>query len=153
MKTYSKNRKAFHDFIIEDTFEAGLSLTGPEVKSIRAGNVSLKGSYISVTPKKAVLKQVNITKPDNLDGYSNISFIENREIPLLLQKKEILKLFNEVKQERYSIIPLEIYQRENTKYIKIKIALAKGKREYDKRHSLKEKQAKIDTNRALKGVK
>jgi SsrA-binding protein len=148
-KTYSKNRKAYHDYEMIKSYEAGMRLTGPQVKSIRASTINLLGSYASVEDGQVFLKQCHISKPNNL-GYNGNFFDENANIPLLLNKKEINDIYKAIKERGITLIPLAIYQRENTKSIKIEIALAKGKRDYDKRQALKNKQASIDTSRELK---
>lgn len=146
---YSKNKKAYHDYEILDTYEAGISLTGAEVKAVRASQINLLGSFISIEGNKVQLKQCTISRPDHL-GYENRNFDETRIKFLLLNKKEIAKIYKEVQNPGYSIIPLEIYQREGTGTIKAKIAVCKGKSHKDKRQVLKEKDQKREMDRIIK---
>jgi len=150
MKSYSKNRKARHDYSFIKTYEAGMKLSGAQVKSVRAGTISLLGSYISIEQNRVILKQVTISEPPNL-GYMSNSFDEKAEIYLLLNKKEISEMLKLVQERGISIIPLEVHQPKDTKTIKVKIAVAKGKRDYDKRNDLKEKTQKRDVEISLKG--
>lgn len=149
MKTYHKNRKAHHDYEILETYEAGVSLTGAEVKAVRNSQINLLGSFISIEDNKIQLKQCTISRPEYL-GYESKSFDETRIKFLLLNKKEISKIYKEVQNPGYSIIPLEVYQREGTGSIKIKIAVCKGKSYRDKRNVLKEKTQKIEMDRVIK---
>jgi len=148
-QTYSKNRKAYHDYEMLESYEAGMKLTGAQVKSIRNGNVNLLGSYATVQDDGVFLKQCHISKPDHL-GFSGRSFDENAYIPLLLHKKEIVDILKEVQEKSKTLIVTEIYQREGTGTIKCKLNVAKGKRDWDKRETLKRKQADIDSKRAMK---
>jgi len=148
-KTYVKNRKAFHDYEMLENFEAGISLTGAEVKSVRDGNINLLGSYVFIEGNSVILKQCHISKPDHL-GYNGKSFNETRHRNLLLHKKEIQKIHKIVKEKGISLIVTDVYQREGTGTIKCKLNVAKGKRDYDKRETLKRKQADIDTKRQIK---
>jgi len=150
-KQYTKNRKAYHDYEMIESFEAGMSLTGAEVKSIRAGHINLQGSYAHIEGNKVILKQCHISKPDHI-GYNGKSFAEERERPLLLKKSEIQKIHKMVQEKGLSLIITEVYQRENTSTIKCKLNVAKGKRDYDKRETLKRKQADIDTKRQMKEI-
>ena len=147
--TYSKNKKAYHDYEIIESYEAGLKLSGAQVKSVRASTVNLLGSYASIEGNQIILKQCHISRPDHL-GYMNKGFDETAHIALLLSKKEIKDIHKMVKEKGISLIVTEIYQRENTKKIKCKLNVAKGKRDYDKRESLKRKQANIDSAREMK---
>jgi len=146
-KTYSKNKKAYHDFTMLETFEAGISLTGPEVKSVRASTINLKGSYVSIQDDKIALKGFHISRPSHL---GNKSHDETRDKFLLLTKKEIKKIRKAVKETGVTLIVTEIYQREGTKKIKVKLNIAKGNKSYDKRAILKEKQLDRDTKRQTK---
>jgi SsrA-binding protein len=150
-KTYSKNRKAYNDYTMVESFEAGMKLSGAQVKSIRASTVNLLGSYASVenNGKQIFLKQCHISRPDHL-GAEAKGFDEHAYIPLLLSKKQIRDIHKMVKEKGTSLIVTEIYQRDDTKVIKCKLNVAKGKRDYDKRETLKRKSQEMDTKRALK---
>jgi len=149
-KTFAKNRKSYHDYTMIESFEAGMSLTGAEVKSIRAGHINLLGSYVSIEGNIVTLKQCNISRPENLNTWSINGFDELREKKLLLNKREIKKIHNMVKEKTFTIIVTEVYQRDGTSTIKCKLNVAKGKKNYDKRNDLKNKQADIDTARQMK---
>lgn len=146
-KLYSKNKKAYHDYEIIEKMEAGISLTGPEVKSIRASNVQLKGSYVVI--KDGVIKLISshISRPDHI---GNKSFDEMRDRSLLIKKAEIKKLHSKVKEKGFTLVALSIYQPKSSKKIKVEIALVRGKKDHDKRAVLKEKQLDIETKRDLK---
>jgi len=148
-KTYAKNRKAYYDYEMLQSFEAGMKLTGPQVKSIRAGTINLLGSYVSIEDNKVLFKQCHISKPNNL-GYNGISFDENAIIPLLLHKSEIQKILKEVQEKSKTLIVTEVYQREGTGTIKCKLNVARGKRDYDKRETLKRKAQEMDAKREMK---
>lgn len=144
-KIISINRKAKHDYFIEEEYECGIVLKGTEIKSIRAGSVNLKDAYISFIDNEAYIKGMHIAPYKNGNIFNHD---ELRERKLLLHKKEILKLQKEVKIKGYTIIPL------NLKLVrsraKLTIALAKGKHLYDKRNSEKEKDAKRAMAKMLK---
>lgn len=132
MKLISKNRRAFYDYEIGHRYEAGISLLGSEVKSIRAGKVTLKGSFISLRNGKAVWKGGLIQPWEHQSGAGHE---ERRERPLLLHKKELQKLQKLMDEKGYTIVPIALgLVRGN---VKLEIALAKGKKQYDKRHSIK----------------
>ena len=143
-KVVATNRRARHDYTIEDTFEAGLVLTGTEVKSLRLGRASLVDGYAFVDGGEAWLDAVHI--PEYADGTSN-NHAPRRKRKLLLHKAQILKIENKVKQGGYTIIPLSIYFNEGR--AKVEIAVAKGKREYDKRQALRERQDNREAQRAI----
>ena len=143
-KVVATNRRARHDYTIEDTYEAGLVLTGTEVKSLREGRASLVDGYAFVDGGEAWLDAVHI--PEYLDGTWN-NHAPRRKRKLLLHKAQILKIENKVKQGGYTIIPLSIYFNEGR--AKVEIAVAKGKREYDKRQALRERQDNREAQRAI----
>jgi len=143
-KVVATNRRARHDYTIEDTFEAGLVLTGTEVKSLRLGRASLVDGYGFVDGGEAWLDAVHI--PEYADGTWN-NHAPRRKRKLLLHKAQILKIENKVKQGGYTIVPLSIYF--NDGRAKVEIAVAKGKREYDKRQALRERQDKREAERAM----
>jgi len=145
-KPLAQNRKARHDYHIIDTYEAGLVLKGTEIKSIRNGKINIQDGYISIYRGEAWLKNVHISPYD----YGNIfNHDPIRDRKLLLNKKEIATLQAEVKQNRMTIVPLKVYLVRGR--AKILLGLAKGKDKYDKRHALKEQQAKRDVDRAMRG--
>ena len=146
MKDIAVNRKAYHDYEIEEKYEAGLSLTGSEVKSIRAGKVSLKESYVSFTNGEAYVKGMHIAEYKDAT-YNNHD--EYRDRKLLLHKREINKLFNKCKIQGYTCVPLKLYYN-NKGLIKIEIALAKGKTLYDKRESSKQKTMERAAKQAMR---
>ncbi|WP_348787326.1 SsrA-binding protein SmpB [Leifsonia sp. NPDC080035] len=147
-KVVATNRRARHDYTIEDTYEAGLVLTGTEVKSLREGRASLVDGYAFVDGGEAWLDAVHI--PEYLDGTWN-NHAPRRKRKLLLHKAQILKIENKVKQGGYTIVPLQIYF--NDGRAKVEIAVAKGKREYDKRQALRERQDKREADRAMSARK
>lgn len=145
-KVVATNRRARHDYAIEDTYEAGLVLTGTEVKSLRMGRASLVDGYAFVDGGEAWLDAVHI--PEYADGTWN-NHAPRRKRKLLLHKAQIVKIENKVKQGGYTIVPLSIYF--NDGRAKVEIAVAKGKREYDKRQALRERQDKREADRAMAG--
>ena len=146
-KIYSKNKKAYHDYEVLETLEAGISLLGAEVKSIRKSNVQLKGSYILIKDSKISLISSHISRPDHI---GNRKFDEYRERNLLIHKNQLEKLYKRVTEKGISLVPLKIYQPEDSKKIKVQIGLVKGKKDYDKRETLKRTQQEMDAKRDLK---
>lgn len=140
------NKKAYFEYFIEETFEAGIALEGCEVKSIRKGGISLKESFCSVTNGEVFLKNCHITP---YDKGSTFNSDPRRDRKLLLNKAEIKKLFVKTKTKGYTIIPTKAYLKGGR--VKIEIALALGKHLYDKRESLKEKDIKRETDRQIRG--
>lgn len=145
LKVVATNRKARHDYTILDTFEAGMALMGTEVKSLREGRASLVDGYAFVDGGEAWLDAVYI--PEYLDGTWN-NHAPRRKRKLLLHKQQILKLSNKVKEGGYTIIPLQLYFSDGR--AKVEIAVAKGKRDYDKRQALRERQDKREADRAIR---
>lgn len=146
-KIISTNKKAYHDFLIFDKFTAGLVLTGTEIKSIRKGSINLKDSFVKIEDMEAFLYNVHI----GLYEQGNIFNHEEKRVrKLLLNKKEILKLLGKVKQENYTIVPLEIFF--TGRWAKVEIALAKGKKLYDKRESLKKKDVEKNIAKVIKRI-
>lgn len=143
-KVVATNRKARHDYTIEETVEAGLVLTGTEVKSLRAGRASLVDGYGYIDAGEAWLDAVHI--PEFNQGSWN-NHPPRRKRKLLLHKQQILKLHHKVKEGGYTLVPLSLYFQDG--YAKVELALAKGKREYDKRQTLREKQDKREADRAI----
>jgi SsrA-binding protein len=146
-ETLSRNKKAYHDYFIEEKFEAGLVLKGSEVKGLRAKRVNLKDSFIRFVKNEPTLFNAHIGRLETTHHY--FAHEERGARKLLLHKKEIAKLKKAVERDGYTIVPLEIYfNRRNL--AKLKIAIAKGKQLHDKRHDLKERDQKRDIARALK---
>ena len=138
------NRKARHDYHIEDVYEAGIVLTGTEVKSLRAGRASLVDGYATVERGEAWLENVHI--PEYSQGtWTNHSTRRRRK--LLLNRVEIDKLTGKIKESGFTLVPLSLYFKDGK--AKVEIALAKGKKDYDKRHALKEQQDKREAARAM----
>lgn len=143
-KIVATNRKARHDYSIEQVFEAGIVLTGTEVKSLRAGKASLVDGYATIDNGEAWLENVHI--PEYTEGTWN-NHNTRRKRKLLLHRAEIYKLAGQVKESGYTLVPLQLYFKDGK--AKVEIALAKGKREYDKRQALREKQDKREADRAM----
>ena len=141
----TKNRKAFHDYSIQETYEAGLSLVGTEVKSLRQGKANLKDSYALIKGGEAFLLNCHIS-PYSHGNLQNHDLLRTRK--LLLKKKEIGKLWEKTSQQGLTIIPLKIYFKNGK--AKVEIRLAKGKRQYEKRDSIKEREAKREVERHMK---
>jgi SsrA-binding protein len=144
-KTVASNRKAFYDYHIEEKYEAGISLLGTEVKSLRAGKANLKESYVIIKDGEAFLFNCHIS-PYSHGNINNHEPLRTRK--LLLHKKEIAKLWGKISQQGLTLIPLKIYFKHGR--AKVEIGLAKGKRQYEKRSSVKEKEAKREIERHLK---
>lgn len=143
-KVVATNRKARHDYHIEDTVEAGLVLTGTEVKSLRLGRASLVDGYAFIDRGEAWLDSVHI--PEYTQGtWTNHS--PRRQRKLLLHKTEILKLDAKIAQGGFTLIPLSLYFSDGR--AKVELAVAKGKKDYDKRHALREKQDNREAQRAM----
>ena len=145
-KTVATNKKAYHDYFIEETYEAGIELVGSEVKSIRKGAVNLKDSYAAVKDGELYLYNAHISP------YEKGSFFNpdpRRRRRLLMHKKEITRLKSKTEQKGYTLVVTKLYFKDSL--VKAEVALAKGKELYDKRKTLKEKQIKRDVARALNG--
>ena len=145
VKIVAKNSKAFHDYFIEDKYEAGIELAGTEVKSIRQGNVNLKDSFCIIKDGEISVLGMHIS-PYEKGNIFNKDPRRNRK--LLMHKREIMRLFGKIKQDGYSLIPLSIYFK--GPYVKLEIGLARGKKLYDKRDSAAKKDAKREIDRAMK---
>jgi SsrA-binding protein len=143
-KIVATNRKARHDYAIEDVFEAGIVLTGTEVKSLRAGRASLVDGFASVDGGEVWLENVHI--PEYTEGTWN-NHNTRRKRKLLLHREQIDKLAGKVNQSGFTLIPLSLYFKDGK--AKVELALAKGKRAYDKRQALKEQQDKREADRAM----
>ena len=144
-KIVCQNRKARHDYFIDEIYEAGLVLIGPEVKSLREGRASLRDSYARVKDGELFLHNVHIT-PYPFAHHLNLDPMRTRK--LLMQKREIKRLIGKTEQRGYSLIPLSVYLLRGI--IKVELALAKGKRKYDKRHAIKEREMKRELDQLKK---
>lgn len=145
IKVIATNRKARHEYFLLDTYEAGLVLKGSEIKSIRAGHISLAQAYVNVDGNEAWLVNAHIA-PYNEASRNNHDPLRVRK--LLLHRKEIRKLSDKVRQKGATIIPLRIYLKDGK--AKIEIALAKGKRHYDKREEIAKRDAQREMDRRYK---
>lgn len=142
-KTVAKNRKAWHDYFIEDSMEAGIVLKGTEVKSIRQGRINLKDSFASIDDGEIFVNNMHISPYEQGNIY-NVDPTRKRK--LLLHKREIMKLLGYVQQKGYSLIPLSVYITRGK--VKVKLGVAKGKKLYDKRADI----AKRDAERRLRQI-
>ena len=143
IKIVAENRKARHDYIIVDQYEAGLALTGTEVQSLRLGKANLKDSYARVKNGEVWLYQMHIS-PYPFAYYNNHDPLRVRK--LLLHKREILRLYAKANEQGHTLVPLKLYFKAGK--AKITLALAKGKREFDKREALRERDRKREVERA-----
>ena len=144
-KVLAQNKKASHDYFIEDTFEAGIVLQGTEIKSIRNGKVQLKDSFVRIRNNEAWISNMHISPYEQGNRFNHDPL---RTRKLLLHKKQINTLIGETKREGYTIVPLKMYIKNG--YAKVLIGLGKGKKDYDKRDVLKQKEAKREMERAFK---
>lgn len=149
MKVIAENREAYFEYFVEDKFEAGISLDGGEVKSIRAGNVSLKDAYCSVFRGEMWIKGMHIAVYDK-GGSFNMKD-SRRDRRLLLHKSEITKLLGKMQEKGYTVVPLKLYYKQAL--IKAELGLCKGKHTYDKKQSLKEKDLDRSATRELKNYR
>ncbi|MFM9413243.1 SsrA-binding protein SmpB [Peptococcus simiae] len=145
VKVIADNRKARHDYYIEESIEAGIVLKGTEVKSIRAGRVNLKDAYASIDQGEIFIEGMHIS-PYEHGNINNVDPLRKRK--LLLHKRQILKLEQKIKEKGLTLVPLKIYF--NNANVKVDLAVARGKKLYDKRAVAAEKSARRDIDRALK---
>jgi SsrA-binding protein len=145
IRIIANNKKARHNYLIDSEYEAGIVLVGSEVKSIRGGRVSFQDSYADIKNGEVFLRQLHIS-PYKFAYYSNHESLRTRK--LLLHGYEIKKIWSKIKERGYSLVPLKIYFK-NSK-IKVKLGLGKGKKMYDKRQSIKQKDMKRDLDRERK---
>ena len=145
VKVVAKNSKAYHDYFIEDKYEAGIELAGAEVKSIRLGHVNLKDSFCVVKDGEMSVIGMHISPYEKGNIFNKDPMRQRRQ---LMHKREILRLFARIKQDGYSLIPLSIYFRGPR--VKLELGLAKGKKLYDKRDSAAARDAKREMDRAIK---
>ena len=147
MATYSVNKKALFDYAILDRFEAGIVLSGPEVKAVRAGHISLGGAFVTFHRTDALLTNAHISAyapAGKLPDYD-----PTRSRKLLLKQKEIAYLRGKSQEKGLTIIPLSVYTR--GRHIKIEVGIGRGKKQYDKRETVKKRERKREAQRAIKG--
>lgn len=145
IKQIAKNRKAWHDYTIEESFEAGIALSGTEVKSIRLGTLNLKDSYCVVKRGEILVKQMHISPYEKGNVFNRDPM---RDRKLLMHKCEIRKLDAAIAQQGYAIIPLSVYLKGSL--VKVQIGLARGKKLHDKRDAMAARDAKREMDRAMK---
>ena len=145
IKIIAKNSKAYHDYFIEEKYEAGIALAGTEVKSIRMGNVNLKDSFCIIKDGQLMVHGMHISPYEKGNIFNKDP---RRSRQLLMHKREILKLYGKMKQDGYALIPLSIYL--SRAKVKLEIGLAKGKKLYDKRESAAKRDAKREMDRTMK---
>ena len=146
MKIITENKSARFEYFIEDQFEAGISLDGGEVKSIKAGNISLNDSYCSIYQNSVFIKNMHVAIYENAGAY-NIKEAK-RERRLLLHRREINKLSQKIKEKGYTLVPLKVYLKGSL--IKIELGLCKGKHTYDKKQALQNRDIERATAREIK---
>lgn len=144
-KTIAQNKKAFHDYFVIESMEAGIELCGTEVKSIRNGRVNLKDSWCSIDDGELYIKGMHISPYEQGNIFNRYPMRVRR---LLMHKREIMRLFGTVKQDGYSLIPLSLYFKGSK--VKVQLGLCKGKKLYDKREDMAARDAKRDMQRAIK---
>lgn len=145
IKLLAQNKKAYHDYFIEDTYECGIELVGTEVKSMRAGGVNLKDSYANLRNGEVILHNMHVSPYEKGNIFNRDPL---RERKLLLHKYEIRKLIGKTKETGYSLVPLKVYLKGSR--IKVELALAKGKKLYDKRDAIAERDSKRQIDRKIK---
>lgn len=145
IKVVANNKKAYHDYFVEDKYETGIELSGTEVKSIRKGNVNLKDSYCIVKDGEIRVHGMHISPYEQGNIFNKDPLRPRR---LLMHKREIMRLYGRIKQDGYALIPLSLYFK-NSK-VKVEIGLAKGKKLYDKREAAAERSAKREMDRTMK---
>jgi SsrA-binding protein len=144
MKTIATNRRAYHDYFIEETYDAGIALTGSEIKSIRAGRVSLRESYAQIKEGEVWLLDCHIAPYEHAHRGGHDP---KRPRKLLLRRREIARLAGKVRRKGYTLVPLRLYLK--GKWAKVEIALARGKKLHDKRRAIREREARREMERAL----
>ncbi|MCI8442671.1 MAG: SsrA-binding protein SmpB [Provencibacterium sp.] len=144
-KTIALNKKARHDYFVEETYEAGIELYGTEVKSLRAGQVNLRDSWCDIANGELFVRQMHISPYEKGNIFNRDPLRARR---LLMHKREILALFGKMQQQGYTLIPLSLYFK-NAR-VKVQLGLCKGKHLYDKRQDIARRDAKRDIDRAMK---
>ncbi len=147
MAVLARNKKAFHDYFIEEKYEVGIELIGTEVKSIKAGKVSIKESFVRIIKNEVFVMNMHVT-PYEFGNINNES--ETRVRKLLLKRKEIEKMAQKIKEQGYTIMPLSIYTKQ--RLVKMEIGLAKGKKLYDKREDLKRRDQDREIRKIQKDI-
>ena len=145
IKIMARNREAYHEYFVEEEYEAGIELMGTEVKSIRAGTLNLKDAWCGIKDGELLLNQMHISPYDHGNRFNPDP---RRVRRLLMHKREIMRLLGKVKQDGYSLIPLSVYFKGSR--VKINIGLCKGKKLHDKRQAAAERDAKRQIERAMK---
>lgn len=148
IKIIAKNSKAYHDYFVEDKYEAGIELFGTEVKSIRQGNLNLKDSYCIIKDGEMTVHGMHVSPYEQGNIFNKDP---RRPRRLLMHKREILKLYAKVKQDGYSLIPLSVYFKNSL--VKVEVGLAKGKKLYDKREAAAVKDARREMDRTMKSAR
>lgn len=144
-KLVAQNKKAFHDYHIEERYETGVVLTGTEIKSVRAGKVNMRDSFAAIRRGEVYLHNMHISPYEQGNRYNHEPL---RTRKLLLNRQEINKLIGMIKEKGYTLVPIKIYLKNGL--AKVEIALAKGKKEYDKRETIKQRDAKREMAKAIK---
>ena len=144
-KTIARNKKAYHDYFVEESMETGIELLGTEVKSLRNGQCNLKDAWCSISDGELLLNGMHISPYEHGNIFNRDPM---RVRKLLMHKKEILRLFGLMKQQGYTLIPLSLYFKGSR--VKVQVGLCRGKKLYDKREDLAKKAAKRDMERAVK---
>lgn len=144
VKLITNNKKAFFDYFIDETYEAGIQLEGSEVKSVRLGHISLKDAYCDISNGEVFLKNANITPYEKSTLFTPDG---KRDRKMLLNRSEINRLTGKIKEKGFSLIPTKAYFKDNL--VKIEIGLARGKKAYDKRESIKQKDVERDIRRNM----
>ena len=145
IKSIAKNKKAFHDYFVEERYEAGIQLAGTEVKSIRMGNVNLKDAFCTIKDGQMSVNGMHVSPYEKGNIFNREP---RRPRRLLMHRREIAKLFAKIKQDGYTLIPLSLYFKGPR--VKVEIGLCKGKKLYDKREAAAQRDAKREMDRALK---
>jgi SsrA-binding protein len=145
-RTVADNRKARHDYFIEESYEAGIALTGSEIKSIRSGRINLRGSYARVVAGEVWLYDAHISPYEQSGKYFNHEPTRPRR--LLLNRREISRIAGQVDRQGYTLVPVRMYFK--GRRVKVELGLGKGKKLYDKREDIAKREAKRDMDRALK---
>ncbi len=145
LKTIAENRKARHEYFILESYEAGIELTGTEVKSIREGGLNLKDSWIAIEDGEAFIKQMHISPYEKGNIFNKDPL---RERKLLMHKREIMKLLGQIKQQGLTLIPISVYFKGSR--VKVQVGLCKGKKLHDKREAAAQRDAKRTVEAALK---
>ena len=145
VKILIKNKKAYHEYFIEETYEAGIALVGSEVKSIRGGKANIKEAFIRIKDSQAYVQGMHISPYEKGSFYNEDPL---RERKLLLHKREIVKLYSTITQKGLTLVPLSVYLKKGL--VKIEIGVARGKKLYDKRQSIAERDAQRKKEQATK---